>query len=71
MRKQNKPKSVEADFSYYDVVPGKLVVEDMKSERRGKDGKVKYTTNTKISRLKQKLMLAFHGVQIKIVMAER
>lgn len=62
---------VTADFSYerYDIMERGWVkvVEDVKSERRGKDGKLKFTTDTARSKLNRKLVLAAFGIEIKVV----
>lgn len=54
------------DSSYYDK-DGKFIVEDVKKTRRGKDGKIKFTTNTDKSKLKQKLLFACYGISVTIV----
>lgn len=70
---------VVADFLYWEkkVEPrldGKgehtltsLVVEDVKKTRRDKNGKIMFTTNTNMSKLKQKLLLANYGIVVKII----
>ena len=58
---------VRADFSYYDRTTGRLVVEDVKEERIGRDGKVKFTTHTDQSKIGYKLLLAVHGIDVVIV----
>lgn len=70
---------VVADFLYWeqrpkprldgngeDMIPS-LVVEDIKSERIGKDGKVKFTTDTRISKIGRKLLFAQYGVEVKVL----
>lgn len=58
---------VVCDFSYWDCDQNKTIVEDVKKERIGRDGKVKFTTNTDLSKIKQKLMLAVLGIKVVIV----
>lgn len=58
---------VVADFSYYDRATGRLVVEDVKGERVGRDGKVKFSTNTDRSKIGYKLLRAVHGIDVVIV----
>lgn len=58
---------VVCDFSYWDEQTQKMIVEDVKDERRGRDGKIKFTTDTTLSKIKQRLMLAVAGIEITIV----
>jgi len=44
------------DFRYYDVKLGQVIVEDVKGG----------PTNTPVSKIKQKLMKAIHGIDVKI-----
>lgn len=55
------------DFSYWDNANKRAVVEDVKKERRGRDGKIKFTTDTDLSKIKQRLMLACHGIEVVLV----
>lgn len=70
---------VVADFLYWEKkteprLDGKgehtltsLVVEDIKSRRLGKDGKEKFSTNTRASKIGQKLLFAVYGVEVKVL----
>lgn len=57
---------VHLDFSYYENSDHCLVVEDVKAERIGKDGKLR-TTDTRHSKIGRKLMLAVHGIIVGVV----
>lgn len=52
------PISYRADFAYWDVETGELVVEDAKSEATAKD---------KVYRLKKSLMKSIHSIEIREV----
>ena len=43
------------------------VVEDVKRQRIGEDGKVKFTTDTRLSQIKRKLLNASYGIETEIV----
>lgn len=69
---------VEMDFIYFrKVVPERTVprmcagfervVEDVKRERRDKYGKVKFTTDTRISKINRRLLKACYGIDVRIV----
>ena len=59
---------VIADFAYRShLVPKRKVVEDVKSQRIGKDGKIKFSTDTRHSKIGRKLVLAVHGIEIVLV----
>lgn len=65
---------VVADFRYYDRTRvgnrflATEVVEDVKGERLDKKtGKVKFTTDTRESKIGRRLMLAVHGIEIKVI----
>lgn len=71
--------NVFMDFSYWERKPeprldGKgermltvQIVEDIKAHRIGKDGKEKFSTDTRISKIGRKLLLANFGIEVKVL----
>jgi len=59
---------VELDFRYWDKVDGgKWVYEDVKSVRIDDHGRVKFSTDTSLSKIKRKLLKAIFGIEVTIV----
>ena len=59
--------TVVLDFQYYDYENCRHVYEDVKVERRGRDGKVAFSTDTRISKIGRKLLDAVHGIDVNLI----
>ena len=62
--------TVVPDFAYIALREGGRVrYEDVKQQRIGRDGKVKYSTDTRHSRIGRKLLKAFKKIDVDILFA--